>query len=437
MKIAIFTDCYLDLTGGITTNINIEKQELEKRGHTVYVFSSAYPRTKQQIIKLAKENIFPVPSCKHILRGITPVARRPRIIEKWLDQNHSEIKDFDIFYIHYEAGASIAGLRYARQHHIPTVQVMHGREDVGEANLVPLGLRTIVATLLNWFHSWYLPHPAKVHRDNYLATTLASAKMWTLMVNHANYADLIITPSKHFAKKLHHYGVKRQIIPLAHGMPDNLCTKPHRPRVFTPQPSPNPTTPEPTSTHNNSTTPESSALHKHSPLRLIWHSRVSGEKRIMVFLKALRQVTGKYQLDVYGDGNDLKKAKRYAQRHQLNVIFHGVAKFPAIYQQIEKSHLDVLVSYNFDTFGMTLIEAESAGTPVLIADPDLREVAPEGGYILSATPSATSIADAINSLFSHPEKIRQMSEIMLRDRPRITISHKIDQLEQIFIKLRH
>ena len=62
MKIAIFSDCYLDLTGGIVSVINIEKAELEKRGHTVEVFSSAYPHTDAEIAELAKKNIFPVPS---------------------------------------------------------------------------------------------------------------------------------------------------------------------------------------------------------------------------------------------------------------------------------------------------------------------------------------------------------------------------------------
>ena len=111
MKIAFFSDCYLDLIGGIVSSINAQKAALEKNGHTVYVFSTGYPKTDQELKKLAEKNIFQVPSCKWFFRGLTPVSRRPKIIEKWLLKNHPEIKDFDIYYIHYESGCSIAGLR--------------------------------------------------------------------------------------------------------------------------------------------------------------------------------------------------------------------------------------------------------------------------------------------------------------------------------------
>ena len=149
MKIAFFSDCYLDLTGGIVSSINAQKAALEQNGHTVYIFSSSYPKSHEELQKLAKTNIFPVPSCRLCFRGFTPVSRRPRIIEKWLLKTHPEIKDCDIFYVHYESGCSIAGLRLGKQLKIPTVQVMHGREDMGEAGIIPFGLRTIVACLLN------------------------------------------------------------------------------------------------------------------------------------------------------------------------------------------------------------------------------------------------------------------------------------------------
>ena len=349
MKIAIFSDCYLDLTGGIVSTINIEKVALEQRGHTVEVFSSAYPRSASEIKKLAKNHIYPVPSCKYIGRGLTPIARRPRIIEKWLLKNHPEIKNYDIYYIHYEAGCSIAGIRLAQKYHIPAVQVMHGREDVGEEKLVPFGLRTIVATLLDWFHSWYLPHFIKVHCDNYLATTIARAKMWTLMVNHANYADYVITPSEHFRKKLIHYGIKKPILALHHGIADNLIDEKATIKALGPGEN----------------------------LQIIWHSRLSGEKRPMVFLEAINILHHKlkktnYHLVVYGDGPDLPKAQKYAIKHHLNADFYGAKPFNKIWPHIQKSHLDVLISYGYDTFGMTLIEAAAAGTPVLFVDSDMQ-----------------------------------------------------------------
>lgn len=408
MKIAFFSDCYLDLTGGIVSSINAQKAALEANGHIVYIFSSSFPKSDKELSDLAKQNIFPVPSCRLFFRGLTPVSRRPKIIEKWLIKNHPEIKQFDIFYIHYESGCSIAGLRLGKQLNIPTFQVMHGREDVGEANLIPFGFRTIVASFLNWFHSWYLPHPIKIKRDDYLASTLASAKMWTLMVNHANSADFVLTPSEHFRKKLIHYGVSKPTKVMPNGFPD--AKFPENPPVKT--------------------------LDPNEKLRMIWHSRVSGEKRILPFLEALTQVKGNYQLDVYGDGNDMGRARRFAERHHLNVKFHGTVPFVKLSEAISNSHLDVLVSYNFDTFGMTLIEAEAYGVPVFFCDPDMQEIVPKGSFMMSQNETPAKMAESLNDLICHPENIAKMSKVMLSHRDEVLVSKRIKQLERIFLSER-
>lgn len=407
MKIAFFSDCFLDLTGGITSSIKAQKAALEKNGHTVYVFSSGYPKSKSELKKLAEQNIFQVPSCWLCFRGAAPVSHRPAIVERWLVREHPEIKDFDIYYIHYEAGCSIAGLRLGKKLHIPTVQVMHGREDMGEGNIIPFGFRTIVAILLNWFHSWYLPHSVKVRRDNYLVDNIAKAKMWTMMVNHANYADLVLTPSAHFRDKLIHYGVKKEIKIFPNGYADK----------------------------NYPDNPPLKILEPGKTLKMIWHSRISGEKRIMPFLEALTQVNGKYQMAVYGNGPDFIKATSFAKMHHLPVKFYGNVKFEKLKEEIADSHLDVLVSYNFDTFGMTLIEAEAYGVPVFFCDPDMKEIVPVGSYVMSKSPSPSDMATALNELLNHPEKIAEMSKVMLSHREEILVSRRIKILEKIFDEL--
>ena len=404
MKIAIFSDSYLDLTGGIVSSINAQKTALEDLGYKVYVFSTSYPKSQNELKALAKKNIFPVPSCRLCFRGLTPVSRRPGIIEKWLLKHHPEIKDCDIFYVHYESGCSIAGLRLGKRLGIPTVQVMHGREDAGEASIIPFGFRTIVATLLNWFHSWYIPHNTKVIRDKYLANTMAATKMWTMMVNHANYADLVLTPSAHFRSKLAYYGVTRPIKVFPNGYPDTLFPEQAEVR----------------------------SLKNGQTLKIIWHSRVSSEKRTLVFLQALTNVSGNYQLDVYGDGIDLKKAKRFVKKNHLNVIFHGDTSFEKVQSAIEKAHLDVLVSYGSDTFGMTLIEAEAHGVPVLFCDPDMTEIVPRGSYLQSADQTSNGISDTINSILLYPAIIRKMSKTMIKHREDILISKRIRILDEIF-----
>ena len=404
MKIAIFSDCYLDLTGGIVTSINSQKEELEKLGHTVTIFSTAYPKTAEELKTLAEKNIFVVPSCKYLIRGATPVSRRPKIIEKWLVKEHPEIKEYDIFYVHYESGCSIAGLRLGKKLKIPTVQVMHGREDMGEAMIVPFGFRTIVATALNWFHSWYLPHDVKISPDEYLADTIAKAKMWTMMVNYANFADYVMTPSEHMKKKLQHYGVVRKIEVFPNGLADRSYPK----------------------------TVEIKNFEENKELRMVWHSRVSGEKRIMPFLEALRMVSGKYRLDVYGGGPDLKKAKRYVKRHGLNVKLHGTTKFEKVQEAIKNAHLDILVSYNFDNHPLTLVEAEANAIPVFICDKDMEGLVPPRSYVLSSDETPAAMAAALTDLIKNPERISKMSRAMKERREETLVSNRIKTLVENF-----
>ena len=404
MKIAIFSDCYLDLTGGIVSSINAQKHALEQNGHEVAIFATSYPKTPQELKKLERDHIYVVPSCKYLIRGTTPVSRKPKIVEEWLLEHHPELRDYDVFYVHYEAGCSIASLRLGKQLKIPTVQVMHGREDMGVSTIIPRGFRTIVATLLNCFHSWYLPHPVKIKKDDYLADTTAKAKMWTMMVNHANYADYVACPSHHFAKKLKHYGVKHQIHIIPNGYPDTNFPK----------------------------DPPVKSLKPGEPLKIIWHSHLSGEKRILPFLEALAQAKGKYHLDVYGGGPDRKKAERFATKHNLNVTFHGDTPFKKVQYEIQHSHLDVLASYNFDNCPMTLVEAEACGVPCLICDSDMREIIPDGGYILSKSESPTDMAEAITDLINHPDRITKMSQVMLKHRHEVLISNRIKPLIKLF-----
>ncbi len=389
------------------SSINAQKAALEARGHTVYIFSTGFPRSKAQLAELASQNIFLVPSCKLFFRGLTPVSRRPKIIERWLLKTHPELRSFDIFYVHYEAGCSIAALRLAKILKIPSVQVMHGREDMGETNLIPFGLRTFVACALNFMHSWYLPHSTTVPRDNYLANNLAKAKMWTLMVNHANFADLVVSPSAHFKAKLAHYGVKTRIEVIKNAYPDAKFP----------------------------TQPPLKNLAPNQTLRIIWHSRVSAEKRIMPFLRALNllaKTNSNFTLDVYGGGGDFFRAKRFARRHHLPVKFHGNVPFETIQKSLTRAHLDVLVSYNFDTFGMTLIEAEAYNTPVFICDPDMQEVVPSGSFVLSSDPSPKQMAVSLARLLNSPENIEKMSRIMQQHRPEILASARIQELERLF-----
>lgn len=165
---------------------------------------------------------------------------------------------------------------------------------------------------------------------------------------------------------------------------------------------------------------------------MIWHSRLSGEKRILPFLKTLTLVADNYHLDIYGDGPDFKKAQRFARRQHLNVKFHGNTDFAKFQTTLQNSHLDILASYNFDNYPLTLVEAEAHGVPVFICDKDMQEIIPKGSFVMSSGPSPAAMTAALNDLLAHPERIEKMSQIMLKHRDEVLISSRIKELLRIF-----
>lgn len=392
MKIAIFTDLYTPggATGGIISSISAQKAELEKLGHEVTVFCPG--------LKTAEKHVFLVPTFARPKINGALMSRSPKIVTDFIRKNYSDFDKFDVVHVHYEASCSIAGILLAKEFNLPLAQTMHGREDMAIAINVPRGARTITATGLNQLHRHYLPHDIKVKADHYQAPNQTRAKMWQLMINHANCADVIITPSNHFRRKLEHYGVDKPIEVVPNGLPPDF-TEPDFPiREY----------------------------HDGDVLKLIWNSRVSTEKRFIPFLRVLRKLNRPYMFYVYGDGNVFKKAQAYAKKYQMKVKFFGAKPRNQIIARMKSCHLSVCTSYNFDTQGMILIEAEATGLPTFLCDPDLAEDLPRGGYLLAAKPDVETMAMTLNKLT--PEQIAKMSKVMLDHRQETAQSAQIEKL---------
>ena len=396
MRIAVFTDIYAPwATGGIVSSIQAQKRELEKLGHTVVVFCPGFDSDDPTVVT--------VPTFKRLKINETAVARKPQEIETAiLDQRPEFGWEFDLVHAHYEAACSIAGIRLARRFGLPVVQTMHGREDMAIAVNVAPALRFGVAEALDLLHAQCLEHGVEVERDQFQAPTLTRARMWRLMVNHAESADIVVTPTRHFAEKLRHYGVTRPLRVVSNGVDEDLVTQEFQVR----------------------------RLEEGAPLLMLWNSRVSHEKRIMPFLKAVAQLQRPYHLTVYGDGNDLKKAQRYARQQDLAVEFRGRRPRTEIIWQMGSAQLAIMASYNFDTQGMTLLEAKATGLPVFFCDPNMREVVPEGSYVLAAGPEPEAMAAALEALPAG--QIEKMSRVMMVHREEALQSAQIQKLLAVY-----
>ena len=137
-----------------------------------------------------------------------------------------------------------------------------------------------------------------------------------------------------------------------------------------------------------------------------------------------------YILYVYGAGNQLKEAKRFAKKHNLKVKFYGEVKREKIFERMKEAHLEVLASYNFDVQPMTLLEAQALGLPVFFCDPAMTEIVPMGSYVFANGPQAAAMQIALDDLPA--SQINKMSKIMMAHRKDVAQSKQAQKMLKVY-----
>lgn len=314
---------------------------------------------------------------------------------------------------------------------------MHGREDMAIAINVPHPFKTIAATGINLIHRTTLksilkkspkpdyqnPELKKSPSLNYqnaevknLAPTIARREMWQMMTRQANLADQVITPSAHFAKKLRLFGVTRPISIISNGIADQEITN------FTPK----------IRTYQN-----------HEPLRILWFSRLSKEKRILPFLESFQiaqelEPNFRFIFTIIGDGNQMSKVRKFCKRHfdEASIKILGTIPHQEIFQKYTKDqHLSIINSYQFDTQGLTILEAAACNLPVIYADPDMSEIVPNHGGLCAKSPAPRAMAELLLKIHHQPELIQKLSQNLAASKKTYLQSHQIEKLLKLYRQL--
>ena len=425
MRIAFFTDVFLEIPGGIPSSIKAQKTALESLGHHVTIFCPGWKKQqpgismdKQSRFSLSRnsnEDIIIVPSFKLLRPNGAPLAKSPTKIIKYINKLYPNFSSsFDLVHVHYEASCSIAGVKLAKKYHLKLVQTMHGREDIAIYTNVPTPLNYLVAPLLNFLHQKSLKsiQQRKItlpQKDNYLIKTSVHRNMWELMLRPARLADIVISPSQHFAKNLEHYHAAKTVHVVSNGIDDELLAK-YSFKIRERQ--------------------------QNDPLKIIWSSRVSKEKRIIPFLESIKQ--SKYhkniQLTVIGEGNQLQEAKAFAKANLNNtkITFLGLVPHEELFQYEKDQHLSIINSYGFDTQGMTILEAIACGLPVIYADPAMDENIPDHCGLRTKNNTPAAMAELLDYIFENPELIKAMSKAALRASPSVMQSAQIKKLLNLY-----
>lgn len=428
LRIAIFTDVFLGIPGGIPSSIRAQKTALESLGHQVTIFC---PGTQQDFENPLSQfganhdpNIILVPTAKFLVNG-APFSKWTKYVTRFIEQKYPNLAEtFDLFHVHYEATTSMAGLLLAKKYGIKVIQTMHGREDMAIAINVPHPFKTLAATGINLIHRTTLkPIAKKSLKPDYqnteiknLAPTIARRQMWQMMVRQANLADQVITPSAHFAKKLQLFGVTRPISVISNGIADQEMTN------FTPQVR---------------------SYQRSEPLRILWFSRLSKEKRILPFLESLKlaqelEPNFRFIFTIIGDGNQISKVQKFCKKHfdEASIKIFGTIPHQEILQKYTKDqHLSIINSYQFDTQGLTILEAAACNLPVIYADPDMSEIVPNHGGLCAKSPNPCAMTELLLKIYHQPELIQKLSQNLATSEKTYLQSQQIEKLLKLYRQL--
>ncbi|GLB47042.1 1,2-diacylglycerol 3-glucosyltransferase [Philodulcilactobacillus myokoensis] len=308
MNIGIFTDTYFPQVSGVATSIKTLKNQLEKHGHQVYIFTTTDPHVDK---KEYERNIFRFSSIPFI--SFTD----RRIAYRGLFRAYQIAKKLNLNIIHTQTEFSmgIIGKYVARKLSVPCLHTYH----------------TMYEDYLHYIANGKLVKPIHV-------------KEATLAFCH-NMSG-VIAPSKRVLNTLTNYGVKSPIRVIPTGIDVNQYDQKHyvnvRPKL---------------------------KISKSEKV-LLSVSRVAYEKNIHELIDAMPRIIEKVpnvKLVIVGDGPAKSDLEHQVDRMQLNqfVIFTGEISNDHVNEYYHMANVFVSTS-NSESQGLTYIEAMAAGLKVIV-----------------------------------------------------------------------
>ncbi len=317
MKIGIFTDTYNPVTSGVVTSINMVEQEMKKRGHEVYVFTtskSVQPNENQTLYML---NSIPLLIAKQYKNRIATFYSR---------EIAKQIKELNLDIVHTQTEFSIGafGKIISRKYNIPFIHTYHTMWEDYVHYISPIKGRNI-------------------HLKRF-ARSFSRA--------FVRKAECVITPSNKTAKYLKYKcNVKNKPIYI---VPTGIDIVPFKRDNFTEE--------------SRNKLKESLGIKPNEKV-ILFLGRVASEKSIDIIMDVMPSIFKEhpeYKFLIVGDGPSRKDLEDQAKKLniQSNVIFTG--KVP--WNEVPKYYNlgDVFVNASLtETQGLTFIEAMAAGVPIV------------------------------------------------------------------------
>ena len=344
MHIVFFGDQHLDSLGGAQVSMRLQREFLERAGHTVTVVAPKMhgPRAADP----GDASNIDLPSVPITVDREYSMSWPGRSTDRALDRAMTRRPPVDLVHVQADFWGAFIGHRYASRHGIPVVHTMHNRVDVGIAAVTPLH-RPVLGVLNLW----------RRRALRSLGPAVGGSDGWAYLRGIATGASAVTAPSTHFARRLEEHGVFSPVDVVWNGIDDDV---------------------------REATLADAPVERQPGRPRFVWLGRMSPEKRLLPFLEAFVESGIDADLEIIGGGAQRPAAEKIVAGLP-HVRFAGKLSYANTLARIAAADALVQTSIGFETQGMTPFEAATLGTPSVISDPD---IAAELGGGLWAVPGA-------------------------------------------------
>lgn len=311
MKIGFFTDTYFPQVSGVATSIKTLKEELEKNGHEVYIFTTTDPnadKLEKDVIRMPSVPFVSFKDRRVVVRGM------------WYAYLVAKELELELIHTHTEFGAGILGKMVAKKLKIPLIHTYHT------------------------MYEDYLHYIAK-------GKVLRQSHVKYLSRLFANHTTGVVCPSERVIDTLRGYGV---VTPLR-VIPTGIDIEKFKRADIT----------------NEEIEKLRQSLHiQKDQLMILSLSRISYEKNIQALIYGLPQVIKAYpnvRMVIVGKGPYLEELQELIITLDLSeyVQFTGEVGNDDVALYYKAADYFVSASTS-ETQGLTYTEAMAAGTPCVV-----------------------------------------------------------------------
>jgi 1,2-diacylglycerol 3-alpha-glucosyltransferase len=381
LRIGIFTDYYLPSMGGTEVAVRHHREMLESLGHTVFVVTADDPaREADDPHVVSLRSVGGPPDFNRVAVPPRGATRALRALE------------LDVVHAHTPFTVGLLADMVARDQDVPIVQTVHtlipemaAYHPVSALVMVPAMAATLYPFLRRTgrAHLMDVPLPRDVHGMPRLA--------WRLMIASANTSTFVTTPSAHLNRRMREYGLARpnDVVPNA------LDTRTYR----VPQ-----------------SVPDDLRLPR-ADLRIVSVGRMTPEKRPQAVIQAFAGLgrRDELQLVMVGAGPKLEECRRLARSLGVadRVVFTGLQSPRAVAALLQAGDVFVIASRGFDNQPMVILEAASAGLPIVYCDRALTEGLTPANSLLADTDDPRGLSAALGALVSDATLRKSMAKASL------------------------